>query len=160
MHGGKHDKHFIAGSHYYGRLRLSTATDKGDETIEYCLAWLLSRERAYLGFALEAREQKRNASGGWSKGESLSMKKVAEMAESTSYFSAQDRRVAAHIAPDRYTGSYSLSNRGWLAMVGAPNVSWKDSGVAVELVAAEPELRVSKKTQGRAGQNRILAAVR
>jgi superfamily II DNA or RNA helicase len=125
-----------------------------DETGEYRLAWLLSRERgSYLGFALEAREQKRNASGGWNKGKTLSMKKVSEMAESAAYFSEQDRRVAAHIAPDRYTGGYSLSNRGWLAMVGAPTVSWKDSGVAVELVAAEPELRVRKKAKG--GQVRI-----
>lgn len=126
---------------------------KKDETAEYRLVWLLLRGRAYLGFALEAREQKRNASGGWSKGKPLSMKKVAEMAESAIYFSEQDRRVAAHIAPDRYTGSYVLSNRGWLAMVGAPNVSWKDSGVAVELVAAEPELRVRKKPKG--GQVKI-----
>ncbi|AKH38793.1 SNF2 family DNA or RNA helicase [Nitrosomonas communis] len=123
----------------------ATATGKRDETAEYRLAWLLSRGHAYLGFTLEAREQKRNASGGWSKGKPLSMKKVAEMAESTAYFSEQDRRVAAHIAPDPYTGGYALSSRGWLAMVGAPNVSWKDSGVAVELVAAEPELRVKKK---------------
>lgn len=129
---------------------INGATTVGrDETAEYRLAWLLSRERAYLGFALEAREQKRNASGGWSKGKPLSMKKVSEMAESAAYFSAQDRLVAAHIAPDRYTGSYSLSNRGWLAMAGAPNISWKDSGVAVELVAAEPELRVNKKLKGK-----------
>ena len=119
-----------------------------DETAEYRLAWLLSRERAYLGFALEAREQKRNASGGWSKGKPLSMKKISEMAESASYFSAQDRRVAAHIAPDRFTNGYSLSSRGWLALAGASTVSWKDSGVAVEMVAAEPELRVNKKGNG------------
>lgn len=119
-----------------------------DETAEYRLAWLLLRERAYLGFALEAREQKRNASGGWSKGKPLSMRKVSEMAESTAYFTAQDRRVAACIAPSQYAGSYALSGRGWLKLVGAPAVFWKDSGVAVELVAAEPELRVSKKNKG------------
>ena len=120
-----------------------------DETAEYRLAWLLSRERgSFLGFALEAREQKRNASGAWTKGKPLSLKKVSETAESTAYFSEQDRKVAAHIAPDRYTGGYCLSTRGWLAMVGAPTAYWKDSGVAVELVAAQPELRVRKKAKG------------
>ncbi|MCU0734707.1 MAG: DEAD/DEAH box helicase [Methylotetracoccus sp.] len=120
-----------------------------DEGAEYRLAWLLSRDRAsYLGFALEAREQKRNASGGWTKGKTLSMKKVVELAELAPYFSERDRRVAAHIAPNRYTNIYAMSNRAWLAMIGAPAVHWKDSGVAVELVAAEPELRVRKKANG------------
>lgn len=121
----------------------------GGEIAECRLAWLLARERgSFLGFALEAREQKRNASGSWTKGKPLSLKKVSETAESTAYFSEQDRKVAAHIAPDRYTGGYALASRGWLAMVGAPAVYWKDNGVAVELVAAQPELRVRKKAKG------------
>lgn len=119
------------------------------ESAEYRLAWLLSRDRGcYLGFALEAREQKRNASGGWNKGKTLSMKKVVELSEAAPYFTDQDRRVARLIMPNRYSNVYAMSNRAWLAMAGAPAVYWKDSGVAVELVAAEPELRVRKKAKG------------
>ncbi|UJP04639.1 MAG: DEAD/DEAH box helicase [Nitrosomonas sp.] len=121
-------------------------TLKHDETAEYRLAWLLHRDRtSFLGFSLEAREQKRAASGEWQKGKPLSFKKVAEIAKTVDYFSDQDRRAAAYIAPNRQTGSHELSNRGWLALAGAPNVAWKDSGIAIELIAAEPELRINKK---------------
>jgi len=120
-----------------------------DDAAEYRLAWLLARERgSFLGFALEAREQKRGAGAGWSKGKALSMKKVWEMAETATYFSEQDLRVAAHIVVDRHTNGYVLSDRGWLSLVGHPHVFWRDSGAAVELCAVEPELRVKKKDKG------------
>lgn len=119
---------------------------KRDAAATYRLAWLLHRDgSSFLGFSLEAREQKRAANGEWQKGKPLSLKKITEIAKTTDYFSDQDRRVASYIAPNRATARYDLTHRGWLALAGAPNVAWRDSGIAVELIVAEPELRINKK---------------
>lgn len=110
------------------------------------LAWILTETKGHWpGYALEAREQKRGAGGGWSKGKILSLKKVVEMANVGGYFSEQDLRVATNIAMDRMTRGYELSERGWLALAAHPHLFDGVSGTPLELVVGEPELRVTQQ---------------
>lgn len=108
------------------------------------LAWLISQDRGE--FSVEAREQKKTASGVFGKGKVLSLKRVLDLShEPAAYFTEQDCQIAAHIGADYPGAAYQLSSRGWLMMIGHPLVFWKNSSSALELCAGEPELRVRRK---------------
>ena len=126
--------------------KTATLKDTTATADEYRLAWILSEAQGYgLGYSLEAREQKRNANGEWGKGKTLSFKKIQEMAKECPYFSDQDRRIASHVVMDPRTRGYELAERGWLGLVGHSAVFLDGRGTTLEVVLAEPELRVKKK---------------
>ncbi len=109
------------------------------------LAWYVTPDSYYsIGYKTEIREQTRNIKGGWSKGKAMSFKRLRENASEIPGLNEQDVRTLTHISLDRWNNAYHLGERGWLALAGHPNVFWKDSGVSLELVTAEPELRVKK----------------
>ncbi len=113
--------------------------------IETRLAWFVTPDMTQsIGYKVEIKEQSRNAKGGWNKGKAVSFKRMRENATDIQGLNEHDVRSVSHISVDRWNNTYQLSERGWLALAGHPNLFWKDSGVALELVAAEPELRVKK----------------
>jgi len=112
------------------------------------LAWLISWD-PHLGVrALEPREQKRDATGGWSRGRAFSLKRLAEEANELDFLTAQDVQVAATIGAHRYysgTGTrYEFDlDKAVAALAGHPLLFWMDSpGSRVELLPGEPQLVV------------------
>ncbi len=79
------------------------------------LAW------EYADGKLEAREQRRLASGEWGGGKTIPLKKLRESAPS--YLIEQDHRVLKHTQPggSRYT-TLVLNERAWVDLVGHPHV--------------------------------------
>ena len=122
------------------------APAKTDGNAELRLAWFLSE--SYSRYSLEAREQKRSAKGTWTKGKEISLKRLKETADTMAHLTEQDRRMIGHITLDPYYHSYYLIVRGWLALAGHPAVFWSSSGTPVEVMTADPELRVRKQKNG------------
>jgi SNF2 family DNA or RNA helicase len=112
------------------------------------LAWLISWD-VHLGVrALEPREQKRDATGGWSRGRAFSLKRLAEEANELEFLTAQDVQVAGTIGAHRYysgTGTrYEFDlDKAVAALAGHPLLFWMDApGSRVELLPGEPQLVV------------------
>ena len=119
------------------------------------LAWLLSYEEQYHRLRIEPREQKQQAKGGWSKGRNVSLKRLAQETTSFDYLTAQDMKICSHIKEYRDSGWYGGSNffefdsATPLALVGHPALFWLNAPeVRVEIVKADPELRVKKQSKG------------
>jgi hypothetical protein len=111
------------------------------------LAWMIAWDE-HLGVrAIEPREQKRDAQGGWSRGRAIGLKRLAEEAAELDFLTAQDVQVAAAIGAHRYysgTGTrYEFDlDRALGALVGHPLLFWMDSGTRIELLPGEPQLMV------------------
>ena len=112
------------------------------------LAWLVSWDE-HLGIrALEPREQKRDAQGGWSRGRAFSLKRLAEEAAELDFLTAQDVQAAGAIGAYRYysgTGMrYEIDlDKAIATLAGHPLLFWMDSpGTRVELLPGEPQLMV------------------
>jgi len=111
------------------------------------LAWMIGYDE-HLGVrAVEPREQKRDAQGGWSRGRAIGLKRLAEEAAALDFLTAQDVQVAAAIGAHRYytgTGTrYEFDlDRALNALVGHPLLFWMDSGTRIELLPGEPQLMV------------------
>jgi SNF2 family DNA or RNA helicase/predicted negative regulator of RcsB-dependent stress response len=112
------------------------------------LAWLVGWDE-HLGIrALEPREQKRDAQGGWSRGRALGLKRLAEEAAELDFLTAQDVQVANAIGAHRYysgTGTrYEFDlDKAVAALAGHPLLFWMDSpGTRIELLPGEPQLMV------------------
>ena len=112
------------------------------------LAWLLSWD-PHLGIReIEAREQKRDAQGGWSRGRAVGLKRLSEEAAELDFLTAQDVQVAGAIGAYRYysgTGTrYEFDlDKAVMALAGHPLLFWMDSpGTRVELLPGEPQLMV------------------
>lgn len=112
------------------------------------MAWYVTPDTSFsVGYRLEIREQTRNAKGGWNKGKVVSFKRLREHSSEFQNLNEQDVRSLNHINPNRYSNTYYMDEKGWLALTGHPAVFWSNSGASLELVAAEPELRIKKIPQ-------------
>jgi hypothetical protein len=123
------------------------------------LAWLVSYD-PHLGVrALEPREQKRDAQGGWTRGRPLGLKRLAEEAADLDFLTAQDVQVAATVGAYRYhSGSGTRHefdlDKAVAALAGHPLLFWMDApGTRIELLPGEPQLMV------RAGGGRVTIAL-
>jgi superfamily II DNA or RNA helicase len=111
------------------------------------LAWMVHYDE-HLGIrALEPREQKRDAQGGWSRGRAIGLKRLAEEAAELDFLTAQDIQAAGAIGAHRYytgTGTrYEFDlDRAIAALAGHPLLFWMDSGTRIELLPGEPQLMV------------------
>jgi SNF2 family DNA or RNA helicase len=112
------------------------------------LAWLVGWD-PHLGVrALEPREQKRDAQGGWTRGRALALKRLAEDAAELDFLSAQDVQVAATIGAYRYYSGTGMRHEFDLdkavsLLAGHPLLFWMDApGTRIELLPGEPQLMV------------------
>lgn len=120
---------------------------------EFRLVWFL-RVYPSMGWELQAREQKLNKNGQWSRGRVIALKRLAEEQSSFEYFTAQDRQVCTHIEVENrhsyYGKEYRFSSRALLALVGHPLIFWEDTPtIRLDLVKGEPELMVKHQKDGR-----------
>jgi len=112
------------------------------------LVWMVNFEGGTL--RLSPREQKKKASGGWSKGRTLSLSRLAEEKE-LECFSAHDRSVCAGLTQSEAVsgkiGGYFFDPEVALpGLVGHPLVFLEKSPqTPVEIVAGEPELLVEQQ---------------
>ncbi|OYO31396.1 DEAD/DEAH box helicase [Janthinobacterium sp. PC23-8] len=112
------------------------------------LVWLVAFDTRYGLTAVEVREQKRDARGGWSKGRAMSLKRLAEEAHELEFLSPHDVRAAASILPFKQYYSSAprheiVPDKAALLLVGHPLVFWLDApDTRVELLAGAPELLI------------------
>jgi SNF2 family DNA or RNA helicase len=113
------------------------------------LAWFITLYSS--DFLLQPKEQKIDARGNWSRGRPIALKRLRKTGE-IDYLTPQDLKVCAHIEVESsYYGQneYRFERRAILELIGHPLVFWEDSpSTRVEIVAGEPELRVSKQKSG------------
>jgi SNF2 family DNA or RNA helicase len=112
------------------------------------LAWLVSYD-PHLGVrALEPREQKRDAQGGWTRGRPFSLKRLAEEAAELDFLTAQDVQAAATVGAYRYHSGSGMRyefdlDKAVAVLAGHPLLFWMDSpGTRIELLPGEPQLMV------------------
>ena len=122
------------------------------ETVrETRLVWGIKYDPNYGVQAIEPREQKRDAQGGWSRGRAAGLKRLCEDAYSLDYLSAQDLNVIATAKPYRYYSSAGVRyefelDKAVAALIGHPLLYWiDDPATRVELLPGEPELLVKAK---------------
>ena len=113
------------------------------------LIWHFVELRDY--FDLQPREQKLSATGKWSAGRNVALKRLAEEGSGLDFLSDQDLKIAACIKPEREPGYgyygrevYRLDQNSALPlMISHPHVYLDPAGsVRLELVHGEPELRL------------------
>ncbi len=116
------------------------------------LAWFITYHPSRC--VLQAREQKANAKGEWSKGRPIALKRLNSNLSEFDYFTTQDIRVCACI-DSYYDGSYygkteySFNEKALSALIGHPCVFWENlPSTRVEIVKGEPELLVKKGAKG------------
>ena len=122
----------------------SAGKPEAKKRLAWFLTWYSSRN-----WLLQPREQKITASGDWSKGRPIALKRLYGTLEEFDYLTEQDRQVCAQMK--RYSsGPYGNTDYRFVPialkfLVGHPCVFWDDeSGTRLEVVAGEPELRVKK----------------
>jgi len=119
------------------------------EVTEKRLAWFIELEGKSV--ELQAREQKINKKGTWSKGRVIGIKRLGSNPSQFDFLTPQDMRVCSYIETTSssryyYKGyEYIWGDRAILALVGHPLVFWEDSPTTrVDIVTGEPELIVKK----------------
>jgi len=123
------------------------------------LIWHFQEFRDF--FDLQPREQKQTATGKWTSGRNLSLKRLAEESGQMEFLSPQDLLICGCIKTEREHGGYygrivhRLDRNAALPlMVGHQHVYLDPAGsVRLELVRGEPELQLS--TEGNLLQMRI-----
>ena len=124
---------------------LAIASPKTEEaTSQERLVWFVSvYGDEYL--QLEPRLQKRRGRS-WTSGRPVSTKRLAEESDA-SWLNPQDVRAAATIRAERtrYGHRFDFSEQTAAALVGHPHVFLEDDGTPLEVVQAEPELRIERK---------------
>jgi SNF2 family DNA or RNA helicase len=112
------------------------------------LVWLIRHDPTYGVMDLEAREQKRDAQGGWSRGRALGLKRLLEDGAELDFLTAQDLQAVATIGGHRAYGSSGIRygfdiDKTVAALVGHPLLFSMDApGTRIELLAGAPELLV------------------
>ena len=125
---------------------VNTATVK-----ESRLVWLLGYTPHSGVHGIEAREQKRDAQGGWSRGRMVSLKRLADDGAELEFLTAQDLTVIATVQAFKYyshSGArYELeTDKAIAALIGHPLLFWIDApGTRLELLPGEPELLVKAR---------------
>ena len=116
------------------------------------LAWFVKPHPYQSGtYEVQAREQKADAKGEWSKGRAVSLQKLRENTRAYDYLTAQDQKVIGTIKVDRGWGpglSFAVDGtEAVAALVGHPCVHWEgpEGFSPTDLVEGKPELRVRLK---------------
>ncbi|MEO5369025.1 MAG: SNF2-related protein [Magnetococcus sp. DMHC-1] len=112
------------------------------------LIWIINLRDNHV--TIQPREQVRSATGIWSKGRPVALKRLYRNPENLDFLTDQDRRICATIVQETnyYDGTFYEFDwsKAMLAMVGHPLVFWEKSPqINVEVVKVEPELLVKQK---------------
>ncbi len=133
---------------------LAKTGKKGDAPAEKStrLIWFLRFEETRQSLHIEPREQKQLASGLWSKGRAVAMKRLIHELDRFDYLSDHDLKLCTRIKEYRDGGwygggtTYDFTPDMPLSLIGHPRLFWADAPeVRVEVVKGEVELRVTNK---------------
>ncbi len=121
---------------------------KGNAPAKRRLAWEL--ELTHYA-ALDAREQRQNKNGSWTKGRRVALRRLVSEAVNMDFLLPQDREAISAIKSYRgWSGvEYRLGMAGVYALAGHPNV-FNARGEAVDIVRREPELVIDEDAAGNA----------
>jgi SNF2 family DNA or RNA helicase len=127
----------------------STSPEQSSPAKPYRMVWELKHD--YIP-SIQAREQKLNKSGGWSRGRVIPLKRLYEEPESFSYLDDSDKKICALIEAQQGWGYYAKpeyflqGKRALQAVVGIDNL-YKENELdqPIELFEREPELLVTKQ---------------
>jgi len=110
--------------------------------------WVWKSDEAKGPYALEAREQRQDARGQWTRGKAIGLKRLKEEARGFDFLLPQDHAVIACIR-EGWKGCELNVEAALQALVGHPVVFWSEGDVdqasRVEVVAGQPELRVERR---------------
>lgn len=115
------------------------------------LVWGLRFDPLYGVQDIEAREQKRDAQGGWSRGRAMGLKRLSEDAASFDFLTSQDLHVVATLNAYKYYSGGGVRyefdmDKAVAALIGHPLLFWIDApGTRVELLPGEPELMIKAR---------------
>ena len=112
------------------------------------LAWWVWRDpEARTPYAIEPREQRRDAKGQWTRGKAVSLKRVKEEGRAWPFLLPQDQALISCIR-ENWRGHELNFDAALQALVGHPLVFWSEGEVdlaqRMELVAGQPELHVTR----------------
>ena len=114
------------------------------------LAWTyLGGESPYSGL-LEAREQRQQKNGAWSKGRKIATQRLVAEGGAMDFLLPQDRDAIAAFGTYKYWGGHQehyFGRRSLYALAGHPYV-YNEDGDPVEVVRREPELSVDEADDG------------
>lgn len=112
------------------------------------LVWVVSDTE--VGIYLEAKEQKRQANGKWTRGRVVPLRRLREEGRSLGFLTEQDLAACEHISVEsdpygwgRHSMDYTISIKALAALAGHPLVFREDGYGPIEVVAKAPELRVA-----------------
>lgn len=121
---------------------------------EHRLIWLFHYNEEHSALLLEPRLQKLGKNGKWTKGRSVALKNLADKAASMEGLTAQDLRICSTIKQEVETGGWGYSSRRTVyrfaqelvlpQLVDHPLLFSQESMMQIELVRAEPEMRIQK----------------
>lgn len=127
-------------------ISLTREARRQEQTTRLC--WLVRFTDNIL--RLTPKEQKKNASGNWSRGRTISLNRLAEY-DDFEYLTDQDRQICAALeqsgeASSRNNGFTFNMDKALAAIIGHPHVFLEKSPqTPVELVTGEPELIVESQ---------------
>ena len=141
------------------RLNSKEETPPAKTAATIRLVWHFQELRGY--FEIQPREQRLTATGKWTSGRNLALKRLSEEANLTEFLSEQDLKICSCIVAEREHGGrygrliYKLDqNRALPLMVGHQHVYLDaEATVRLELVHGEPELQLC--TEGNTLQMQI-----
>ena len=118
------------------------------------LVWWFDYDEDEAWMNLEPRLQKMGKTGKWTKGRPVSLKNLSQNSSAMEELTDQDRRICATIKQDVEVGGWGYSRRtvynfdqdqALLQLIDHPLLFLPNTTVPVELVKAEPELRITKE---------------
>ncbi|NJL62703.1 MAG: DEAD/DEAH box helicase [Methylacidiphilales bacterium] len=117
------------------------------------MAWFITYH-SNNSYTIQAKEQKINKKGEWSRGRPIALKRLRNTGE-FDYLTPQDLRICGcvEVHYDTYyygKSDYRFNTKTICALIGHPLVFWDDTAAnRVEIVKGEPELIVKKSRQGK-----------
>ena len=125
-----------------------TASPQGSSLTQHeRLIWMIDYSTGTM--QVNPKEQKRNATGSWSKGRPISLSRL--YSGKLPYLTVQDRKISAciqkHVNAETHGTSYHFEmDKTLLAMINHPLLFFAQSpGTPVEFISGEPELLVEER---------------
>jgi len=119
------------------------------------MIWLIDPD--CFPYSIVPKEQKTTKRGGWTKGRSVSLKRLYEEVDSFSYLTAEDKKICQAIklyqenySWSRYGNTYELEGyKALQACIAHPQLYLEnDLGTPIELIEHEPEILLTEHRNG------------